>query len=157
MSDILIFFPGSLDIIHKKEKSIKILNNIISNNYTNAYFIGNYETNIFETFKDFKIDNHLSSCSKNKEINNESQILKCRLRPYGEWYRYFFRDIEVKCYTYNGIFSIDKRDVIQHLKIKYIMLLNSVSNSFNPEAGHYIERSWCAIFYPMIYTEKIIF
>lgn len=156
LSDILIFFPGSLNITHKKEKSIKILNNIISNNYTNAYFIGNHETNIFETFKDFKIDNYLSSCSKNKEINNESQMLICRLRPYGKWYRYFFRDVEAKWYTYNGIFSIDKRDVIQHLKIKYIMLLNTLSNSSNPKAGHYIERSWGAIFHPMIYTKKII-
>ena len=89
-------------------------------------------------------------------MNPENKLQLCRLRPYGKWYRYFFGNIKVNYYTYNGIFSIDKRDIIQHSKIKYETLLNTVSNSSNPEAGHYIERSWVAIFYPMIYTKKII-
>ena len=36
------------------------------------------------------------------------------------------------------------------------MLLNTVSNSSNPESNYYMERSWGAIFYPMIHTKKIL-
>ena len=156
LSDILVFFPGSLNIECKKQKAIKILNYIILNEYKNAYFLGNCQNDIFETFKDFKLDNWKSSDLKNLEINSESQLQLCRLRPYGKWYRYFFGNTKAKWNTYLGIFSIDKRDVIQHLKMRYEILLNTVSTSSNPEAGHYIERSWGAIFYPMIYTKKIV-
>lgn len=156
LSDILVFFPGSLNIECKKQKAIKILNYIILNEYKNAYFLGNYQNDVFETFKDFKLDNWKSTDLKNLKINSESQLQLCRIRPYGKWYRYFFGNTKAKWNTYLGIFSIDKRDVIQHLKIRYEILLNTVSNSSNPEAGHYIERSWGAIFYPMIHTKKIV-
>lgn len=156
LSNIIVFFPGSLNIDYKKEKSIRILNNLLSDECKHAYFICHYQNDIFETFKDFKLDNWQCTHSQNLELNPENKLQLCRLRPYGKWYRYFFGNIKVNCYTYNGIFSIDKRDIIQHSKIKYETLLNTVSNSSNPEAGHYIERSWAAIFYPMIYTKKII-
>jgi hypothetical protein len=156
LSDILIFFPGSLNLNYKKKKAIKILNYIILNNFENAYFLGNYQNDIFETFKDFKLNNWRSTDLKNLEINSESKLQLCRLRPYGKWYRYFFGNTKAKWNTFCGIFSIDKRDVIQHPKMRYEMLLNIVSGSSNPEAGHYIERSWGAIFYPIIHTKKIL-
>lgn len=156
LSDILICFPGSLNIECKKQKANKILICILFSKCMNTYFVGHHQNDIFETFKDFKLDNWKSSDLKNLEINSESQLQLCRLRPYGKWYRYFFGNIKARWHTYFGIFSIDKRDVIQHPKIRYEMLLNIVSGSSNPEAGHYIERSWGAIFYPMIHTKKII-
>jgi hypothetical protein len=58
-------------------------------------------------------------------------------------------------FCYWGVFSIDKRDIIQHPITRYIALINQVNTSSNPEVGHYLERSWCAIFYPMKYTKFI--
>lgn len=156
LSDILVFFPGSLNMEYKKERSVKILNYIILNGFKNAYFLGNYQNDIFETFKYFKLDNWRSSNLKNSEINPESQLQLCKLRPYGKWYRYFFGNTKARWNTLFGVFSIDKRDIIQHKKMRYEMLLDTVSHSSNPEAGHYIERSWGAIFYPIIYTKKIV-
>jgi radical SAM superfamily enzyme YgiQ (UPF0313 family) len=54
-----------------------------------------------------------------------------------------------------GIFSIDKRDIIQHPIERYQKLLEIVNIYFNHEASHYIERSWGVIFFPMTNTEKI--
>ena len=54
-----------------------------------------------------------------------------------------------------GVFSIDKRDIIQHPIERYLNLRNVVRIHSNPEVGHYIERSWGAIFYPLGYTLKI--
>lgn len=156
LSDIIIFFPGSLNIEHKKQKAIKILNYIILNGYENAYFLGNYQNDIFETFKDFQLDNWKASDEKNFELNPESKLQLCKLRPYGKWYRYFFGNTKAKWNTYLGIFSIDKKDIIQHPRQRYELLINTLSSHSNPEAGHYIERSWGAIFYPMIHTKKIL-
>lgn len=156
LSNIVIFFPGSLNLNYKKEKAIKILNNIIFTKFMNAYFVGHYQGDIFESFKDFMLNYSKCTNLQNFSLNPESELQLCRLRPYGKWYRYFFRNIKARWNTYWGTFSIDKRDIIQHPKIKYEILLNTVSNSSNPESSHYMERSWGAIFYPMIYTEKVL-
>ena len=159
LKNITIFFPGSLDMKIKKEKAIKILNNIIKSDYTKAYFIGkNVNKCISNEFKNFTMDEYVTSYPSNKLINNKFSInnkcQKCKIRPYRKWYNYFFGKTIVKWYTYMGIFSIDKKDIIQHSIDRYKILLKTVSLSINPEAGHYIERSWGAIFYPLVYTEK---
>ena len=83
------------------------------------------------------------------------KLRKSRIRPYGNWYNYFFGNIQTHWVTFWGIFSIDKKDIIQHPIERYQLLLNTVNNHSNPEAGHYIERSWGVIFYPLIHTNKI--
>jgi len=154
LSNIVVFFPGSLDMYYKKEKAIKLLNLIIKNNFSKAYFIGDYQKNLFNTFKDFKLDEWKTTNEKNVTINSESSLQKCRLRPYGVWYRYFFGKKQAHWLSMWGIFSVDKRDILQHKKSRYELLIQTVNKHSNPEAGHYIERSWGAIFYPLIYTMK---
>jgi hypothetical protein len=39
---------------------------------------------------------------------------------------------------------------------RYITFRNIVRVHSNPESGHYIERSWGAIFFPLNYTAKIL-
>ena len=142
-------------MIYKKNKAILLLNKIIQNNYENAYFIGYYHQSIKESFNNFKLDNYKTLNKNNLLLNNEKKLRKSRIRPYGNWYSYFFGNIQTHWVTFWGIFSIDKKDIIQHSIERYQLLLNTVNNHSNPEAGHYIERSWGAIFYPLIYTNKI--
>ena len=56
-----------------------------------------------------------------------------------------------------SIFSINKLDIIKHTVDRYQQLLNAVSRHSNPEVGHYIERSWGAIFHPLIFTNFIAY
>jgi hypothetical protein len=157
LADIIIFFPGSININHKKNKSKQLLNCIIEDNYENAYFLGNNQNNLFDNFKTFQLDNYQSSDTNNSLINPESKLKLCKLRPYGLWYKFFFGNITGHWISMFGIFSIDKRDIIKHSVKRYKLLLNTLSGHSNPEAGHYIERSWGAIFYPMIYTKKVLY
>jgi len=154
LSNILVFFPGSLDMNYKKQKAVRLLNLIIKNNYSKAYFIGDYQNNLYQSFKNFKLDNWTTTNQQNAVINNETTLQKCRLRPYGVWYRYFFGKKPGHWLSMWGIFSVDKRDILQHKKSRYELLIQTVNKHSNPEAGHYIERSWGAIFYPLIYTMK---
>jgi hypothetical protein len=155
LKNIVVFFPGSLQMDHKKGKAARILNNIIKSNYNRAYFIGNRYQSVKETFDKFTLNKYLTSCEENKLICNESKLHLCQIRPYGKWYNFFFGNTPAKWSTYLGIFSIDKQDIIQHPVNRYKRLLATVSKSLNPEAGHYIERSWGVIFYPLIHTKKM--
>ena len=155
LSDITVFFTGSIDTIpHKKTKAIRILDNIIKSNYSKAYFIGTYHTCLKTNYQDFTLDYYTCSNSDNFSKNGESKLYPCKLRPYSMWYNYFFGNTTCHWSTMGGIFSIDKRDVIQHPKQKYLNILQTVNTHSNPEAGHYIERSWGAIFFPLIHTIK---
>ena len=155
LSDVIVFFTGSIDMNHfKKNKAITILNNIIQSNYTKAYFIGIYHVCLKTDFQDFTLDYYSCSHSDNFSKNSETILYPSNLRPYGYWYNYFFGNKIAHWSTLGGVFSIDKRDVIQHPKTTYINILQTVNTHSNPEAGHYIERSWGVIFFPLIHTIK---
>ena len=156
LANITVFFPGSLNLYYKKIKAQCILNNIIQSKFSRAYFVGHYYPNIKEAFNNFKLDNWKTSDIKNLLLNNESVLNKSEIRPYGNWYSHFFGNTQANWITFCGIFSIDKRDIIQNHVEHYKRLLETVNTHSNPEAGHYIERSWGAIFYPLNYTNKIL-
>jgi hypothetical protein len=153
LAPITIFLPGSLKIYYKKAVAIKLINHILSCN--NAVFLGFETSNIKDTFKKFCLDNWSSTSNINKTGNNNLDLEKALLRPYGKWYNHFFKNTIVKHYCFMGIFSINKLDVIKHDISRYIQLLNCVSFHSNPEVGHYIERSWAAIFHPLLATKFV--
>ena len=74
---------------------------------------------------------------------------KSKIRPFGKWYEHHFGDINIPFHTWWGIFAITREIVHQHPKEYYVNLLNELNGTSNPEVGHYIERSWFAIFYPL--------
>ena len=156
LADITVFLTGSAGHIpSKKNTAINILNNIIQSNYTNAYFIGIHYNSVKYHHADFKLDSYSCAYSANFNKTGRSDLLPCNIRPYYRWYNYFFGNIHAHWCVYGGVFSIDRRDIIQHPKSNYIRILQPVQTHFNPEAGHYIERSWGVIFYPLRYTIKI--
>jgi hypothetical protein len=155
LASITVFFPGSLNLDYKKTKARLVLNNIIKNNYFAAFFVGEYNNDLKEQFNNFTLDNWVTTDKNNFELNNESPLQQSVIRPYQNWYTHFFGNTTANWSTWWGIFSIDKRDIIQHPIERYQGLLQTVNTHSNPEAGHYIERSWGVIFYPLKYTIKI--
>jgi hypothetical protein len=156
LSNILVFFPGSLEINGKKSKAITILDRIKKNNYNRAVFVGEYSRNILSEFGNFTLDSWTTSFSQNSEKNNECALYPANIRPFGKWYLHNFGNININYYTFQGIFSVDKKDILQHPKYRYEKLLQQVEMHSNPEVGHYIERSWGTIFYPMKNTRVAI-
>ena len=153
LAPITIFLPGSIQISHKRETAVKLIDHILSCN--NAVFLGFKTSNIKDEFKKFYLDNWSASDSNNRKNNEDSALQPALLRPYGKWYKHFFKNAVVKNYCFTGIFSISKLDVIKHDISRYIQLLNTVSSHSNPEVGHYIERSWAAIFHPLLATRFV--
>ena len=69
------------------------------------------------------------------------------LRPFGKWVDHIFKDKTNSDYiNFFGIMAIRREDILQHPIEFYKDLIGYVSNSSNPEAGHYIERSYSLMF-----------
>jgi hypothetical protein len=154
LAPITVFFPGSINsMIDKKNKSIKILNNILR--YNSAVFLGTYVPSVKQTFYNFTLDNWTCSDPVNSKLNPENKLCPAIIRPFGKWFQYHFGNINVNHYCTQGILSIHKLDIIKHPISRYQKLLAGVERHSNPEVGHYIERAWAAIFYPLLFTKII--
>jgi hypothetical protein len=149
LSNITIFLPGSGEIDYKLSRIKKIIELI--KKYNSAIFIpcGGYHTNVKDEFYNFTLDDWVTSDIQNRTLNPESKLELSEIRPFGKWYEHYFNDIRICHLTYWGIFSVDSRDILQHPIEYYQNLIKQLCNSSNPEVGHYFERAWCAVFYPM--------
>ena len=150
---INVFFPGCLTSEWKKEKAKKILYNIL--HYKTAIFLGIKSPNIKKQFETFTLDNWCSTDSENRKLNDETKLLPAIIRPYGKWFNYHFGNIKVKNWCTFGIFSMHKFDIRKHNIARYQKLLSGLSLHSNPEVGHYTERSWAAIFHPLLFTKVL--
>lgn len=153
LAPVTVFLPGSIQLENKKNLAIKLIQHVL--NAKNAVFLGFKSKNIKKYFEKFKLDSWSASDPNNLINNNDSRLEPALLRPYGKWYQHFFGNTIVQKYCFLGIFSINKLDIIKHDINRYKQLLNAVSRHSNPEVGHYIERSWGAIFHPLIATKFI--
>lgn len=154
LNNVLVFFPGSLNLGIKKEIAIDLLNRIKNNNGNAGVFVGRLLQNgVLDEFKHFHLENWTSSEHNNASKNNETTLYPCAIRPFGKWFLHNFGNIKVYISNYYGIFSVDKLDVIQNRKYRYEKLVKQLEVGSNPEVGHYIERSWAAIFFPLKYTK----
>ena len=147
LDDITIFLPGSLDMINKKIFAVDLINKILEYNkgvILTQKFIKIFNKNLYN----FEVNNYNATYGKNKELNPEKKIYKSTIRPFGKWYEDKFKNFNIEYTMQFGIFSVDKKDILQFNKEYYNKFLIDVSNSSNPEAGHYIEKSWVSIFNP---------
>ena len=156
LASIQVFLPGSVYLQCKKDTATKLLKSIIDSHYQDAtfFYCPTQQPTLLQEFEHFTLDHWCCSESKNRQLNSESALLPSTLRPFGNWYRHYIGNIDVNKFIFWGIFSIDKRDILKHPVERYQRIIECVSTHSNPEAGHYIERAWAAIFGPFIHTKK---
>jgi hypothetical protein len=162
LSKLTLFLPGSLNQnINKLNKALYILNLYESNKKIVTTMIGVYYNNGIEKNLDsFKIDYWCSKIKKEIYTDENSIIKPCSIRPFGSWHRHVFgNEIHSHIIPYGGVFSVSKSDILQHSKKRYKTLLTILKNtkSSNPEEGHFFERSWESVFYPLNKNSQIIY
>ena len=144
---ITVFLPGSVHMSNKITLAKNLLKFISETK--SAIFIACHSKNIRNEFATFTLSEYACGCSENIAINPSTPCFPALIRPYSSWFDHHFGNILVKSYNVNGIFSVDRRDILQNNKDWYIKFLYGLSRHHNPEAGHFTERSWAAIFYPL--------
>lgn len=153
LAKVNVFLPGSLNNEYKKNNAKNILNEIISRR--KAIFLSTRTNNLRLDFEHFTLDKWTCTDTSNSNLNPEEQLLPAIIRPYGKWFLYHFGNITVKHWCIHGIFSVSQKDIIKHNISRYQQLLGAVGRHSNPEVGHYIERSWAALFHPLLFTDII--
>jgi len=146
-SKITLFLPGSINMMEKYMKTKLLIGEILKNK--KAVMFGKYEPDIRIALGDFELEEWGSSCQQNRSTNPESKLYPSSIRPYGDWFLHHFKDIKIDHYSYHGIFSIDRDDILQHPKERYESIMKELEIHSNPEVGHYTERSWHALFHPL--------
>jgi len=153
LANITVFLPGSADMENKKNKSERLLKEIEINN-KNVFLCFKYN-DVREEMYDFQIDEWKASYEKNSALNPEMKLDSAKIRPFGEWFSDKFDDLKIEYVSYSGIFSVHKKEILQHPKSYYENLIKDLETSSNPEAGHFFERAWVAVFHPMTETKFI--
>lgn len=99
---------------------------------------------IDKKFKNFSILEYQHTNSNN--IHNSMQLSPCKERPFGVWYEKNLSDRTSYITTYHGILTVPKSMILSNDTVFYENLISYLDQDRIPEAGHYIERSWGAIF-----------
>jgi hypothetical protein len=147
LAPITIFLPASCMDKHKVNKTLKTLELALKTK--NSVIIGIYLNDVAKELYNFQLDEYVNSNEENKAINPEVLLEKSPIRPYGKWYKHIFGDIKINIVDYYSILAISKQDILKYPRDYYINIISYIDKHSNPEAGHYIERSWAAIFHPI--------
>ena len=100
----------------------------------------------------FELKEWTSTSAVNRQGEGaSSELLPSPIRPFQAWYDAQFPElrhtpIQVVCWTSN--FAVHRRHIQQHPVERYQRILSQLEVHSNPEAGHYMERSWAALFWP---------
>lgn len=153
LADITIFLMGScLDtsaLYRKREKMLLIIEKLSKGHRTSFFPFAIPFSIDNPKFDQFQIETYISSSIQNRTKNPTMDLQLCDIRPFGAWYRKVFPDNPSPgMLSYNGIFAVAKEHIKQRPLSKYIELMSYVDKSPNPEAGHYLERSWTSLFFP---------
>jgi hypothetical protein len=146
--DFTIFLPGSVNTNYKKIKAIQIFNTIKNNHKLRSIFIA--DQFLFDGKKklfDFSISKYTFTNSDNLKMNNNININPAQIRPFGKWLESKFPDNKkINHITYNGIFAISKKDLMNNTRDYYLKFYNELNTECHPEEVHYIERCWIQVF-----------
>lgn len=99
----------------------------------------------------FQLTRYAATNRHNYAANAEDVLHPADVRPFGAWFRSRGLSSEnVQVVATGGIFAVARSDARRPgRRERYRTLMEDVATHSNPEAGHYIERSWAAIFGPL--------
>jgi hypothetical protein len=141
-----VFLPGSAGMDTKMYKAIQTANLAI--NHKKSAMVCILFENVQKQLYNFVKDEYITAYGPNYNKNKITKTTKANIRPFGKWFNNKFGELPIKHVTFGGMFAVSKPHIENRPKIFYEKLLAEL-NYINPEVGHYIERSWEAIFYPM--------
>ena len=144
--DMTVFLPASCTMSYKKNPTYHVLSNVhklktvLTHKSNHDYIPG---------FYDFSLDFYSATNPSNKKLNPESKLLLSPIRPFGKWYKHNYPELEnapIHYACWYGILSVSKKDILRNPIDKYRKLISYIDHHSNPEVGHYMERSWGALF-----------
>jgi hypothetical protein len=151
LADVTVFLPASCFDGHKRCQTDMVIRS--ANATSTTVLPARYGTlnDVHKDLYDFQLSEYTAGNASNVAINPERTLQLCPDRPFGRWYTKNFPDLiktKIRVVCYFGIFAAARKHVHNRSREWFTEYLEYVSHSSNPEAGHYMERAWGAVFYP---------
>ena len=157
LPDVTVFLPGCCD------DEVKWFNAIVTVTVAltrgdSMFVCHEYKEGVRAHFFPLYMDTYASRDKRNRNDDHEQEAQKTLaqqlqpspVRPYGIWYAMHFPNTEVHHVAYFGIFAASKQHIHNRDFDGYVSLYKYVNTHANPEVGHYMERSWLAVFHPVV-------
>lgn len=148
LADVTLFVPGSCRGDPAKWQKASWVARHVQATGGSAFPDVALPAPVDEALADFSLDQWQSSDPENARANPASKLLPCPERPFGAWYRANSLS-PVTGITFQGIFAVSREAVRQRPRDFYQGLIRYVDHHPDPEAGHYLERAWLAVFHPV--------
>ena len=149
LAEVTVFLPGSITFEFNQLTSKRVTEK--ARKTLNTVFTRAYKKDILTKFESYQKDGHYEATNAaNLAANPDTKLLDCPERPFGAWFRKNFPHIVEPVYGNSqwGIFAVGKQHILQHPKEYYERLIKYLDHHHNPEAGHFFEVAWGAVFYP---------
>lgn len=148
LADVTVFVMGSCRATSEKWARATWVAKHVAATGSSAFPDHPLPAPLHEARGTFVISSYRSTHPTNATINPESKLLPSPHRPFGTWMG-ANQLSGVDGVTYSGCFAVAREHIRQHPKARYERLLQYLDHHSNPEAGHYLERAWLAVFHPV--------
>jgi hypothetical protein len=148
LADINVFLPANCDHVDKIFNTMATLSQVFRSERS-SFVCHEYEKDVPTSMFGMLFDSYESRDKRNKEIYPSAVTRASPIRPFGLWYSLNFPGITIHHCCYQGIFAVERKHVHQRDRASYAMFIQYVDNHPNPEVGHYLERTWLALFHPV--------
>jgi hypothetical protein len=142
LADVTVFLPASCESLPKKWARARAVIERAVATRRSVFFVSG-RTSEWEHFTQ---QTYMCHSPANAMANQNFAVHPADVRPFGEWYRTHFKEVGVRPCALLGIFALSK--VHAHTRPRDFLtgLIAQLEVHHNPEVGHYVERSWLAIF-----------
>jgi hypothetical protein len=144
LADVTIFLPGSAHAhFYKRRKLVRVVDAVCAGR-PGAVPASRAPQPIHEHLAGLALDEWASTDADNARATRVVDLKPCDPRPFGRWYA--ARGLPpTRFVTYHGVFAASRDRIRSNPRALYRALLDDVRGHSNPEAGHYLERSWHAL------------
>lgn len=148
LEDVTIFLPASINKSPEKwDKAMRVVDHAMRTRESMFPVFPAGQVPIRVSLAAFTLESWRSTHPGNARANPESTLLPSPDRPFGKWYaKHGLPDVNTWCSE--GIFAVSRDHIHRRSRAQYRALMEGLDGHSNPEAAHFMERAWVAVFAP---------
>lgn len=149
LADVTVFLPGSCADQPQKWRKTQWVMQRALDTCGSAFPYVPLRGPLEQRMEGFTIARYNPTNRDNAGANPETRLQPSPVRPFGAWLREHGLAVGVRGVTYQGVFAVSRDHIRRRPREFYARLLSLLEGHSNPEAGHFMERSWLAVFHPV--------
>lgn len=147
LPEVTVFLSGSCTESYKIHNTLKTIEMVEKTK--NSVFIVIEQTLDTPKLNHFHLDAYHVANPSNRDLNNDQKMNPSNVRPFGEWFKTYFGDIDFKHWNHFAIFAVSRDHIRNRSRESYQQLMELVNKDKNEESAHFFERAFLYVFHPI--------